>query len=167
MNFLQLLMPPGNLSSISSSDASCSPLLLLSAPRSIHFLKEIAPPCVSLLRWKASKTSPRNIHTVFHAGLRTAGGAKRVAEIGYPEERGRPETATHETEAKSNNTGARPVTRDVHWAGESCEGQGVSGPPEGPAQGMRERCQTFGLAFDVLKKLENEERGWWEERSGP
>ena len=46
------------------------------------------------------------------------------------------------------------------WVGELYKGQGVPGPPKGLAREIRERRQTFGLGFDILKKLENEERGW-------
>ena len=61
-----------------------------------------------------SKASPQMLCTAFHAGLRTAGNARQIAEISYSEKQGKPETVKHETKVKTNDTGARSVIRDVH-----------------------------------------------------
>jgi hypothetical protein len=69
------------------------------------------------------------MRTALHAGLRTAGNAKRIAnEMGYAGKQGRPETAKHETKVKGNDTGARSVDEDADVGRESCEGQGGFGP---------------------------------------
>ena len=128
---------------------------------------------------KASKSSARKMRTAFHSGLRAAGSTKQVAnKIGYAEKLERLERAievnavissgiyrlaTTTNGADADGGGASPrLVADVYVGME--DHAKVREALEHfvrdwSDEGRRERCQTFGLVLDALKRLEHEVSG--------
>jgi len=130
---------------------------------------------------KVSKSSARKMRTTFHAGLRTAGNTKRIAnEIGYAEKLDKLERAVEVNAVVTSGIYRLATTKD----GENVKG--IVGTSVGlvaehgrvgaedhvkvrealkhfvrdwSEEGRRERHQTFGLVLDALKGLENEVGG--------
>lgn len=129
---------------------------------------------------KISKSSARKMRTTFHAGLRSAGNTKRIAnEIGYAEKLDKLEraievnaavsggiyrlaTTEHEANLKDSDTSVGSVIEDVHVATEDHAKVREALKHfvrDWSKEGRRERHQTFGLVLDVLKRLESEVGG--------
>ena len=130
---------------------------------------------------KVSKSSARKMRTAFNSGLRTAGSTKQVANgIGYDEKLERLERAvevnavissgiyrlatTMNGLAAANSEDATPrlVADDVYVGMEDHAKVREALKHfvrDWSDEGRKERCQTFGLVLDALKRLEREVSG--------
>ena len=126
---------------------------------------------------KASKSSARKMRATFHAGLRTSGSTKRIAnEVGYAEKLERLEraieanavvsgaiyrlaTTRHGANLKDKNTSVDSAAVDMYVGVEDHAKVREALKHfvrDWSKEGRRERHQAFGLVLDTLKRLESE-----------
>ena len=129
---------------------------------------------------KTAKSSARKMRTAFHAGLRTARGTKLIAkDIGYAEKLERLEKAIEvnavvsggiytlattegETSLRGKDTSLGLIAWDAYVGAEDhakVKEALKHFVRDWSEEGRKERCQTFGMVLDALKRLESEVSG--------